>query len=205
MTPQQEEIWKTWVYYRDTLRREREDERRKRQQREEEERMLEEIKNLKEALEKNEERGRRLEVLIMQQEEAETKVDSQEDKQTEEHVETKDQVDGEELVTRLDQVNKSRGELMSEVENIKSEEDIQAELKHNVAANSLQHEGKMGQTVNNVTKNTNENSKEEDHLMIQIVKGVEKTSIYEEVRNIALGEAKFFSAIGKQDWITHRM
>lgn len=66
MTPQQEEIWKTWVYYRDTFRRQREDEKRKRTQRKEEERMLEEIKNLKEALEKNEERGMRLEILLRQ-------------------------------------------------------------------------------------------------------------------------------------------
>lgn len=147
MTPQHEEVQNAWVCYRDTLRRQKEEERRKRKQREEEE-----IKSLKEALEKSEERGRRIEILIMQQVEAKKKVDSQEDIQIEEHVETRDQVDGEEMVTKIDQMKEIKEEQVSKIEERKGEEEIQGELENDVAVSSLQYEGKMGPTINIMTK-----------------------------------------------------
>ena len=73
-------------------------------------------------------------------------------------------------------------------------------MEHDVEMKALQHEGKMGQTVNTMIENVDDSSKEEDHWNMGSIKEVEKISIYEEDRNIALGETIFFLVIGKQLW-----
>ena len=50
----------------------------------------------------------------------------------------------------------------------------------------------MEQPVGTLIVNVDESSKGKGHLKIRSVKEVEKTSIYVENRDMALGEAKFF-------------
>lgn len=63
------------------------------------------------------------------------------------------------MVTELDQMTEPKGEQRSKTEEKISEEDIQGELEHEEAINSLQYERNMEQTVNTVTENVDENSK----------------------------------------------
>lgn len=157
--------------------------------------MLEEMKNLKEALENNDQRGRILEIFLRHQEkeEDEHKCDSTKVKHiVEEPIKKEDKVDGEEIVIDLDQ--------MIEPKEKNGKEEIQEEQEHDVEMESLQHEGNMRQTINTMIENAKDNNKEEDHLKIGSVNEVKKISIYTKNRDIALGEDNFFLVIGKKFW-----